>query len=544
MKRNIILLLFLWMIFYPAKAQDTIIYKFWISFTDKNETPFGSGNPEQFLSERAIERRTRYNIPVTESDLPVNPAYTDSLRKLGAHLLYTSKWFNAAVIETVDSSLVQMLNQQSFISHTELLYRSPYSDTYAHKALVDHENIQILEYGLASQQIMIHHADRLHGEGYLGQGMHIAILDAGFLNVDSLRAFDSLRINGQILGTRDFVKAGNNVYREHSHGMKVLSLMGGNIPDTLIGTAPKANFWLLRSEDVGSEYRIEEANWIAAAEFADSVGSDVINSSLGYSLFDDSLQNYTYEDMDGHTTLVTRGADMAASKGILVVVSAGNEGNKPWRYITAPADGNNVLTVGAIKPDGTYATFSSQGPTSDKRIKPNVVAIGQNAYVQNINGTVGPGSGTSFSSPIIAGLASCLWQKFRDISNDELIYILEQSSSKHTWPDYLIGYGIPNLGVANDLITGKYYQPSGRDLVLYPNPVKNILCVSMSVTTGQILQWEMYDASGRKIRSSSGNIDLTGTGFSIDALEELNPGLYIIKITTDHEIHSGRFIKE
>ncbi len=543
MKRNIILLL-LWMIFNPANAQDTIIYKFWVSFTDKDETPFIIDNPEQYLSDRAINRRDRYEIPVTESDLPVNPVYTDSLLKLNARLLYTSKWFNAAVIETVDSSLVQLLNQQSFISYTQLLYRGPYSDTSAHKALIDNENMNSLEYGLAGQQIMIHHGERLHGEGYQGQGMHIAILDAGFMNVDSLRAFDSLRINGQILGTKDFVKAGNNVYREHSHGMKVLSLIGGNIPDTLIGTAPKANFWLLRSEDVVSEYRIEEANWIAAAEFADSVGADVINSSLGYSQFDDSLQNYTYKDMDGHTTLVTRGADLAASKGILVVVSAGNAGNKPWKYITAPADGNNVLTVGAIKPDGTYATFSSQGPTFDHRIKPNVVAIGQGAYVQKIDGTVGPGSGTSFSSPIMAGLATCLWQKFRNISNDELIHTLEQSSSKYPWTDNLTGYGIPNLGVANDIITGKNYQPSDQDLVLYPNPVKGILFVSLSVTTGQTLQWEIYDASGRKIRSSAGNINLTGTGFSINALEELNPGLYIIRITADHKIRSGRFIKE
>jgi len=478
MKRTILLLL-CWILFNPVIAQDTIVYKFWVPFTDKNETPFVTGSPEKFLSDRAIERRIRYDIPVAESDLPVNPVYTDSLHKLGAHILYTSKWFNAAVIETSDSLLIQLLNQQSFVGHIELLYRGVIPTGPVLKAFSKYEEMAPFDYGLASQQIMIHHGEELHNEGYKGQNMLIAVLDGGFRNVDSLPAFESLHLNGQILGTKDFVKAGNDVYREHDHGMKVLSIMGGYIPDELTGTAPKANFWLLRSEDVFSEYRIEEANWIAAAEFADSVGADVINSSLGYSEFEDYLQNYTYEDMDGNTTLVTRGADMAASKGILVVNSAGNSGNKQWKYITAPADGDSVLALGAITPDGIYALFSSQGPTFDNRIKPNVVAIGSGTYIQKIDSTVGQGSGTSFSSPVMAGLAACLWQKFPELSNFEIIQALEQSSSRYPWPDNFIGYGIPNLGVANDIITGNAYNLSSRDLLIYPNPAGHHLFITL-----------------------------------------------------------------
>jgi len=543
MKRSIIILL-LWIIFNPAIAQESNIYKFWISFTDKNGTPYTISSPEEFLSDRAINRRIRYGIPVTESDLPVNPVYTDSLRKLNATLLYTSKWFNAAVIETMDSALVTLLNQQSFISHTKLLYPSSHLNEPVLKAFRDDKNISTLDYGLASQQIILHHGERLHQEGYQGQDMLIAILDDGFNNVDSLRAFDSLHINGQILGTKDFVRAGNDVYREHNHGMHVLSIIGGNIPGELVGTAPKAMFWLLRSEDVFSEYRIEEANWIAAAEFADSVGADIINSSLGYSIFTDSLQNYTYEDMDGQTAMVTRGADMAASKGILVVVSAGNSGNKEWKYITAPADGDSVLTVGAVNPEGYYADFSSQGPTFDGRIKPNVVSVGSGAIIQKTDGTVGSGNGTSFSSPIMAGLSACLWQKFRDLTNYEIILTLEQSSSMYPWPNNLIGYGIPNLGVANDIITGESCPPTDQDLNFYPNPVKSSLFISLAFPIGQVMQWEIYDASGCKIRSSSGKTYLTESGFYINSLDGMNTGLYIIRITTDDKILSGRFIKE
>ena len=527
----------------PVISQNTL-HKFWIPFTDKNGTPNTVGNPSEYLSERALERRLRYSIPITESDLPVNNAYIDSLKNIGFNVLYTSRWFNSAVISTLDSGQISATSQLPFVRSAIHLSRDSVAGGGKHKVLIDKFAAESLDYGLAATQIMIHQGDKLHSWGYLGKDIIIAILDAGFYNVDSLRAFDSLRMNNQILGTRDFVKPGNDVFREHTHGMSVLSIMGGNIPGELVGTAPAASFLLLRSEDPSSEQKIEEANWIAAAEFADSAGADIINSSLGYSKFDDSLQNYAYEDMDGNSTLVTRGADMAASKGLLVVVSAGNSGNTPWLYITAPADGDSVMAVGAVDQAGIYAPFSSQGPTYDGRIKPNLVAVGYGTFVQRVDGTVGPGAGTSFSAPVISGLAACLWQKFRDLPNYEIIKVMEQSSSLFPYPNHLIGYGIPNMTVANDIITGDPISKEKRELTIFPNPAVSAISVSLSANEGNYIQYDIFDLEGRKM-SISGSVTGTNiTEFTIRSIDKITPGIYILKVTTQSHICSIKFFKD
>jgi len=527
----------------PVSSQSTI-HKFWISFTDKNGTQYNINNPAEYLSERAIERRIRYSIPITESDLPVNTAYIDSLKNIGFSVLYTSRWFNSAVISTLDSGQINLTSQIPFVKSVMHLSRDSVTEGGKHKALIDKFATESLDYGLAATQIKIHHGDALHSWGYLGQDMVIAVLDAGFYNVDSLRAFDSLRMNNQILGTRDFVKPGNDVFRGHTHGMSVLSIMGGNIPGELIGTAPAASYLLLRSEDASSEQKIEEANWIAAAEYADSAGADIINSSLGYSEFNDSLQNYTYKDMDGNSTLVTRGADMAASKGLLVVVSAGNSGDKPWLYITAPADGDSVMAVGAIDQTGMYVPFSSQGPTYDERIKPNIVAVGFGTFTQKFEGTVGPGAGTSFSAPVISGLAACLWQKFRTIPNYEIIKVMEQSSSLFPYPNNLIGYGIPNMTVANDIITGYTLIQDNRGLTIFPNPAVSAISVSLPANEGNYIQYDIFDIAGRKI-DISGSVTGTGiTEFTIRSVDKMTPGIYILQVTTQSYIYSVKFIKK
>jgi len=535
-----IVLLFLSLV--PTYPQDTL-HKFWVGFTDKAGTPYSVDNPSEFLSNRAIDRRIRYSIPVTENDLPVNPAYVDSLKKPGVSIIYTSKWFNSAVISIADSGYVIEVSQMPFVRSVIHLSREVVPGDGRHKAFTDKFGTETLDYGLASAQITIHHGDALHTMGYRGQDMVIAILDAGFYNVDSLRAFDSLRINGQILGTRDFVKPGNDVFREHTHGMSVLSIMGGNLPGELIGTAPAASFWLLRSEDPVSEQRIEEANWIAAAEFADSTGADVINSSLGYSEFDDTSQNYSYEDMDGNSTLVSRGADMAASKGMLVVVSAGNSGNIPWLYITSPADGDSVLAIGAVDPSGKYATFSSQGPTFDGRTKPNIVAVGAGTFVQRADGTVGPGAGTSFSAPVITGLSACFWQKFHTLSNFEIIQALEQSSSRYPYPDNFIGYGIPNITVANDILTGYQQSFAGPGITIMPNPVISDITVSVPANEANFIKYEIFDPDGRKMSVSGSVTGINTKEFTIRSLESMPPGIYILKITIQNKIYTVKFVK-
>jgi subtilisin family serine protease len=526
----------------PVISQNTL-HKFWIPFTDKNGTPYTVDNPSEYLSERALERRLRYSIPITKSDLPVNPAYIDSLKKLDFTVLYTSRWFNSAVISTLDSGHISATSQLPFVRSAIHLSRDSVTGGGKHKVLIDKFASETLDYGLAATQIMIHQGDKLHSWGYLGKDMVIAILDVGFYNVDSLRAFDSLRMNNQIIGTRDFVKPGNDVFREHTHGMSVLSIIGGNIPGELVGTAPAASFLLLRSEDPSSEQKIEEANWIAAAEFADSAGADIINSSLGYSKFDDSLQNYTYEDMDGNSTLVTRGADMAASKGLLVVVSAGNSGNTPWLYITAPADGDSVMAVGAVDQAGIYVPFSSQGPTYDGRIKPNLVAVGYGTFVQRFDGTVGPGAGTSFSAPVISGLAACLWQKFRDLPNYEIIKVMEQSSSLFPYPNHLIGYGIPNMTVANDIITGDPISKEKREFTIFPNPAVSSISVSLSVSEGNYIQYDIFDLEGQKMGISGSVTGTNITEFTIRSIDKITPGIYILKVTTQSHIYSIKFVK-
>lgn len=543
MKNTIISILFL-LFANNVNSQDTLIHKFWIAFINKDGTPYTIENPSEYLSQRSIDRRIRYSIPIAESDLPVSTPYVDNLKDLDVNVLHTSKWLNSAVIETADSSKILLINELPFVRTTMHLSRNVINPGSKRKSFTDKFGSESLDYGLASTQIMLHQGDKLHDWGFTGQDMIIAVLDAGFYNVDSLRAFDSLRLNGQILGTKDFVKPGNDVYREHDHGMSVLSIMGGNIPGELIGTAPGASYWLLRSEDGWSEQKIEELNWVAAAEFADSVGADIINTSLGYSEFNDSLQNYIYDNMDGNTTFVTKGADMAASKGILVVASAGNSGNIDWFYITAPADGDSVIAVGAVDPSMNYVSFSSHGPTFDGRIKPNMVAIGYGTYVQRIDGSVSPGAGTSFSAPVISGLAACLWQKFPNLSNYEIIKVLEQSSSLYPYPDNFLGYGAPNLTVANDIITGNSAIKTPEGFSISPNPAGSVMSVSVPLNTEDLIQYDIYDLAGRKTNICGFVPGKNITEIEIPSLDKLAPGIYILKITAGVSIYTLKFVRK
>lgn len=449
MSKYLLLIIISVLTFYTfnTNAQDY----YWVAFSDKKDSKFSLSKPEKFLSERAIQRRIRQNIAIDSLDLPVNSDYISEMVVLGAEFVHASKWLNGITVRVETDSFIQRVLQFPFVKEVQLTKPRVPSKSVVNKfrefgAESYYSPIDTSVYGPSVYQTGILNGQYLHNQNYKGQGIQIAILDAGFLNADIYFAFDSLWENNQILGVKDFVEPNSQIFGQHYHGMSVLSCMGGNVPGSLTGTAPKADYWLIRSEDAGTEYLIEEDNWVVAAEFADSAGVDVINSSLGYYEFDDTQMNHTYADMNGNETRVTRGANIAATRGILVFASAGNEGNDSWKYIIAPSDGEKVIAVGAVNRDSIPAGFTSFGPAFGGEIKPNVSAIGWNTWLQRSDGSLGYLNGTSFSSPVMAGMAACLWQAFPYASAAEVKYALEWSAHLYENPDSLVGFGIPEYG--------------------------------------------------------------------------------------------------
>jgi serine protease AprX len=387
--------------------------------------------------------------------------------------------------------------------------------------------------------------DALHNLGFSGQGMMIAVLDAGFYHVDQISAFDSLWLNNRILGTRDFNLPGNNVFGDnmHTHGTSVLSIMGGNLPGQMVGTAPNASFWLIRTEAGDYEALIEEYNWVGGAEFADSLGVDVINSSLGYTTFDNPVYNHSYADMDGNTTPVTRAADLATSRGIMVVNSAGNEGNKSWHYIGAPADGDSVLSIGAVDPSGTYASFSSTGPTYDRRIKPDVTAQGQGTTVVDGGGWVVQGSGTSFSSPVVAGAMACLWQSVPTFSAQVLRDAVRSTASRASSPDSLYGYGIPNMMNAMLLLSNApTLQEPQQGYSLFPVPFSDSPWIKNNRKNPEQVKIEILSVTGQLIGVRNIYMNSSST-IALNDFDGMPSGLYFVRIISNSGQQILRAIK-
>jgi hypothetical protein len=358
--------------------------------------------------------------------------------------------------------------------------------------------------------------------------------------------FDSLHNSARLLGHKDFVNPGNNLFEESTHGMSVLSTMAGNVPGSLVGTAPHASYWLLRSEDASSEYVIEEDNWVAAAEFADSVGADVINSSLGYTRFDDPATSHTYNQMDGNTCRVSRGADIAASKGILVVNSAGNSGNDSWRYISAPADADSILTIGAVDSYGNIAYFSSLGPSADGQVKPTVCAQGQGTFVVSSSDGVYPGNGTSFSSPVMAGAVACLWQANPTFNNMQVIESIKQSSSRYSMPDSMYGYGVPSLVIAHMILSGGEFEQPGNNnsLMANPNPFSEEIDLVMYVSAGMTANIQLSDNNGKIVWSTENYSLKHGYNYLlVNNLSKLASGVYILRVNSDTWAESTKLIK-
>jgi len=458
--RRFLILLFSIGFFSSAFSQESGLKNYWVEFRDKANNPYLIYFPEAFLSQRAIARRQRQGIAIDPSDLPVSPAYLDSLKQLGVGIHNTSKWLNGASVLATDS-IVALIDSLYFVKsvlpvgkHFERQLLSRKSE----KKRDSISNISLLAspYGLAENQLKMLRGDYLHSRGFKGKGLLVAILDGGFSNVEIMPFFDSLRATNRLLYTKDFVDKDDFVFESSGHGSEVLSVMGANYPGRMVGTAPDATYICLKTEDVRGEYLVEECNWVAGLEYADSLGVDIVNSSLGYTTFNDQSTNHSYATLDGKSALATRGASMASSKGMLLVNSAGNEGNTKWKFIDVPSDAENILAVGGVTASGQRARFSSLGPTADGRIKPDVVASSTNVAVASIySAKVVHSRGTSFSAPIIAGLAACLWQAFPEKTNLEIMAAIRQSSSQAGNPDNELGYGLPDFAKAFQLLNGK-----------------------------------------------------------------------------------------
>ncbi|OUV76012.1 MAG: hypothetical protein CBC83_01545 [Flavobacteriales bacterium TMED123] len=524
-------LFFILFVSVSAFAQkDSISYKYWIAFTDKNNSNYTVSSPEDFLSDRAIIRREKQNIPIKIQDLPINSWYADSIQNLGFEILNRSKWFNGVVVASIDSFLVGETNF-SFVD--SVFYFGSWTNNKNRQKKNSKFNFEFskTDYGSALNQLAMLKGDILHNRDLKGAGKLIAILDAGFSRVDEMIAFEELFAENRILGTKDFVQINNNVFDEHSHGMMVLSTMGSENKGQIIGTSPEASFWLLRTEDVDSENLIEEYNWLCAAEFADSVGADIINSSLGYTTFDDACQNHTYTDMDGRTAPVSIAATIAAQKGMIVVNSAGNSGSGSWHFIGAPADADSILSVGAVDENADFAWFSSYGPSFDGRVKPTVVAQGRNTIVATSdNGTL-TGNGTSFSSPIVAGLSACLWEAHPNRTNMEIIDAIIKSAHLHNNPNDSLGFGLPNFALADLLLTEPRNAEESAVFAIVPNPISATSFLYVYAANSDAMHMEVYDIRGRKINSSFHNLSLfTNNQISLSFLRKYEEGTYLLKV--------------
>ena len=527
--------------------------RYWIQFSDKDNSPFSVNDPTDFLSQKSLARRKKQDISIQENDLPVNTIYIDQVLDKGAiTLILRSKWLNGIAVEFSDSLLLDSIHSLPFVVEVEKVKRKgvypekPPTQIVAAPEKPESGNVVLagFDYGLSAPQIEQIQLDFLHRKGFTGQGLTVAIMDGGFSGVDALPAFERLWINNQILGTRDFVHGGTEVFSLSSHGMRVLSVMGGWLPGELIGAAPDADYWLLRTEDVQSEFRIEEIYWVAAAEFADSVGVDIINTSLGYNYFDDTLQNYTHQDLDGISSFISRGHELAAEKGIILVTSAGNEGNDPWKKITVPGDARNILSVGAVTEDGDLAVFSSIGPTADGRIKPDVMAFGQQTVQASPTGGVFQVNGTSFASPIIAGAAACLWQTEPDSDYQEVMQAIRESSHLFDNPNNEFGYGIPNfIDAMNRLEDNSIELVEEEALEVFPNPALDQVRLEFLSPSDRLVRLRVTDLAGRLLLEETWDVQVGRNAFVLD-LTSVAGGAYFVRVEGGEQVFSQVLIRQ
>jgi serine protease AprX len=522
-----------------AIAQQSVATKYWVYFADKAGTPHSKLHPETFLSPEAIARRNKMGIPIKNSDLPVSPTYIAAIKNTGAAVIVESRWLNAVSIEVIDETILAAIIDLPFVNQIEPVQRHFILDDEAiptdNNSFFRTNGLEELNSdfgGTANQNRMID-VDFLHGKGYRGQGIKIAVLDGGFYGVDFGAGFNSVRNKNQILEVRNFPDDNDSVYFSSTHGSNVLSIMAVDEPGKFIGSAPDAEYYLFRTEIVDSERVVEEDFWLEAAEYADFIGADIINSSLGYTTFDEITEDHTYADMDGNTTVITKAADMAAAAGILVCNSAGNSGDDSWNYIGAPADGDSVFTIGAVDLNANYVSFSSEGPTSDGRIKPNVAGQGAGTAVMDATGVVYYGNGTSYSSPLVAGACASFMSAFPELTNMQVMDIIQSTASQANNPDNYLGYGIPNFAKA-------YLEVAGIDLDednllnVFPNLVDADATIYIQAKETGNGEFMVFNLAGQLIYQET--VEMYTDKIIAIALSNLNylsTGMYLIALTGD-----------
>lgn len=558
MKKLLLLFSFLFSLSLFAQQEDA-----WFFLIDKPSAETFLENPLTMLSQRAIDRRNNLQIAIDITDVPVDQSYLDTVKNIaGIAVLGKSKWLNAIHIQGTKEIIEEAFTNLTFINKVEFANKSfqQLSQKSSEYKLNNHQNKfgssqTEYNYGSTASQIKMLNGNYLHAHDLTGEGQIIAVIDAGFPNVNTLEAFKRLRDHSQILGGYDFVERSTDFYTGHNHGTNVLSTIGGYLENEFVGSAPDASFYLFRTENAAIEVPLEETLWVEAAERADSLGTDVINTSLGYSTFDNPDYSYSYADMDGNTTFISRGAEIAANKGILVVNSAGNSGNNAWKFITAPADAASVITVGAVDVNENIASFSSFGPTVDYRIKPEILALGINAAVINhTNGAITSSNGTSFSSPIMAGLIACLNQN-KSFSLKSLVgkerlneknfneYLKEAvyaSADRYENPTDQHGYGIPNFEIAlNSYIssTASLKEDFINNINVYPNPVATAFNVDGLEGVLKEYKIQIFDPLGKQVFQQKEVV------LKMKNISFLESGIYFVRISRENQYKTIKIIK-
>ncbi len=528
-----------WIMFCQGHSQETN-YFFYVQLSDKKNSPFSLEEPLEYLSERAIERRKFFSIPLDSTDLPINPSYLNLIQQTGAKIHCCSKWLNGLTVLLQDSNLMANIRSLPFVKWTQYTGKTTSPSAKISKKTKFKVPAEQNDYANQIKQVG---GDYLLKNGLRGKNIHIGVLDAGFTHVNINPAFDSLRLQNRLLGTKDIVSLSDlDIFEAHFHGANVLSIMTANLPEQYIGSAPDASYWLIRTENDSSEYLVEIDFWVAGIEYADSVGVDLVNSSLSYTIFDESSMDFQYEDMNGENSRASRAATIAAQKGIIVVVSAGNEGNKTWKYIGSPADAKETITVGGVTADGNPSAFSSFGPTFDGRVKPEICARGTSVEMIDVNGNLTYGNGTSYAAPIITGLMAGYLQYFKEnqihITIHEILQSIFRTGNLYFNPTDQMGYGIPNFQAALENYLTKNEMIIANNVRWFINKSDETIHIQLpKEIVGEKVQVRVYSDMGilrHQQEISSEEIIISTSSFL--------PGIYLIHIRYDNKLVMKKII--